>query len=318
MTSSETAAHADKPPVIFVHALPDWSVAELPNAYDLQPFDPASSACREARVAITTGPQRLDGEILDQLPKLEYLIAVGSGCEGIDLAYVHRRGVMVSNSAPATAEDVADHAVALILTLHGGIIPLDHAVRSDHWRIPVRRSLREMKVGIVGLGAIGAAVARLLSAFGCEVRWTGPHAKDSPYAYVADLAELADWSDIFVVAARADDSNRGMINAEIIEKVGPAGLLANISRGSIIDEDALLDALRTGRLGGAALDVFQTEPTPGARWRDLANVVVTPHVGGHTTGARRGIGRLIRQNLDAFFSGKRPVGVLEPRVEQTR
>jgi hydroxypyruvate reductase len=165
-------------------------------------------------------------------------------------------------------------------------------------------------VGIVGYGAIGAAVARRLEPLVAVIRWNGPRSKHTPFEYVADLRVLARQSDILVVAARADSSNIALIGPAIIEALGPERSLVNVSRGSIVDEDALIAALKNGRLGGAALDVFHTEPTPGERWRDVPNTVLTPHMGGYATGVQRKIQQLLTFNLTAFFAGRALSGVI--------
>ncbi len=299
-------------PIVKTDEVPGWAISEIGDAYDLRTFDAADPINGETRVIISSGPRKLDAEILQHLPSLEYIIACGSGCEGIDRAYARERGIIVSNSAIITAEDVADHAVSITLTLYSRTMQHDHAIRSDNWHIPTRRSLRELNIGVFGLGAIGLAIIQRMTAFGCDqIRWSGPRPKDTRYPYMADLGDLAEWADILFVAARADASNRNLIGDAIFDKLGPQGLISNISRGSIIDEDALIAALKAGRLGGAALDVFQSEPTPAERWRDIPNAVLTPHVGGHATGVKRGIGQLIRKNLDRFFAGEQPLGIIE-------
>lgn len=306
-------AQADfRPHIVLSHPLPDWAVTDIRDEYVLHLFDPGCAVCRAATVMVTSGPMRLDAEICDHLPALRYIAAVGSGCEGIDAAYTRRRGIIVSNSAHATAADVADQAVTLALALHAGLVRLDGEIRAGRWPRPVRRSLAELNVGIVGLGAIGIAVARRLEPFGPAIRWTGPRRKDADWSYVSDLGDLAAWADMLIIAARADASNVGMIDAAVIERLGPGGLIVNVSRGSIIDEDAMIAALAAGRLGGAGLDVFRQEPTPGDRWRNLPNVILSPHIGGLTTGVRAGIARLLSANIRAFLAGGMPVGLLAP------
>ena len=295
---------AESRTVTLIHEVPDWSVAQLRERYRLVPFSMASeSEVSDARVAVTSGRQRVDADLLCKLRNLEYLIAVGSGCEGIDQGYTAEKGIRVSNSASVTAEDVANHAVTITLALQGNILSLDQAVRGDRWHSPTRRSLSELCVGIVGLGAIGLAVASRFSAFGCTIRWTGPRPKESPYPYVSTLDALAEWADILAITGRADSTNVGIINRDVLSRLGPEGLLTNVSRGSIVDELALLAALRGKCIGGTALDVFAEEPTQGALWRDLSNVIVTPHTGGYTTGVRRGIANLVRTKVDAFYEG---------------
>jgi len=297
--------------VLLTHAVPQWIGPDVESEFDLRMLDLSCDACRHARVMITPGPAKLGADILGELPALEYIAAVGSGIEGIDITYAARRGIRITNSAIATAEDVADHTLAITLALYARIISLDHAVRTGNWPEPAfRRSLRDLNVGIVGLGAIGAAVARRLAPFGCSVKWTGPRFRDTPYDYVADLAGLAEWADILIVAARADASNAGMINANVLDRLGAEGLLVNVSRGSIVDEDALIVALKQNRLGGAALDVFRSEPTPAERWKDVPNIVLSPHIGGYALGVQRNIQKLLRENLHAFFDGSMQKGIV--------
>jgi len=165
-------------------------------------------------------------------------------------------------------------------------------------------ALKGRKVGIVGLGAIGEAVARRVEAFGMTVAWWGPNTKAAAWARAATLLQLAEDSDILVVCARAEAANRGLVSAEVIDAVGPKGLIVNVARGQLIDEDALIAALKTGRLGRAALDVFAQEPTPAERWADVPNTVLTPHTAGGTT---ESIPRMVAQaveNVRLFLAGE--------------
>jgi lactate dehydrogenase-like 2-hydroxyacid dehydrogenase len=298
--------------VLLTHTLPQWIGPDIEQAFELRHIDDADSATRtEARVLITPGPARVDAVLLEQLPALQYIAAVGSGIEGIDLSYVDRRGIVVSNSAAATAEDVADHALALSLTLYARILPFDESVRSGRWpEKTLRRSLSELQAGIVGFGAIGSAIARRLEPLVAKIRWTGPRFKQTPFDFVPELHALAHQSDILLVAARADESNTAMIGPSVIQALGSRGFIVNVSRGSIIAEDALIAALKDGTVGGAALDVFSTEPTLSERWRDVPNTVLTPHVGGYASGVQRGIRQLLASNLHAFFAGETPQGVI--------
>jgi lactate dehydrogenase-like 2-hydroxyacid dehydrogenase len=172
-------------------------------------------------------------------------------------------------------------------------------VREGRWRdderMRPRPSLKGRKVGIVGLGAIGEAVARRVVAFGMSVAWWGPNPKPSEWPRAASLLALAEDSDILVVCARAEAANRGLISAEVIDAVGPGGMIVNVARGQLIDEDALIAALKAGRLGRAGLDVFAEEPTPASRWADVPNTVLTPHTAGGTTDS---IPRMVAQALE--------------------
>jgi phosphoglycerate dehydrogenase-like enzyme len=184
----------------------------------------------------------------------------------------------------------------------------DAAVRGGGWRADAKtitRSLGGARLGIVGLGAIGEAVARRADAMRMPVTWWGPTPKpDAGRSHANSLLALAEASDILVVAARAHDSNRGLISAEVIAALGADGLLVNVARGQLVDEDALIAALRDGTLGGAALDVFATEPTPAARWDGVPDCVLTPHTAGATDAAVAEMGRQLLANLDAFFAGR--------------
>jgi lactate dehydrogenase-like 2-hydroxyacid dehydrogenase len=304
------------PLVVLPYPLPDWAIADVGDEFDLHLFEPGCAVCRSAQDMLTSGPQLVDRELIDELPALKYICCLGSGIEGVDVEYATRKGIALSNSAIVTAEDVADQMLAITLALCCQVPMLDEAVRDGEWPKPIRTSLRDRKGGIVGLGSIGRAVARRVAAFGPEIRWTGPHRKDTPFPYCPDLLELADWADILLVTARADSSNLGLINGPVFDRLGPTGIVANVSRGTIMDEDALIDALKAGRLGGTALDVFESEPTPASRWEGVPNTVLSPHVGGFTTGVRRGIQQLVLSNLRAFFSGGDIVGLVQPASER--
>jgi lactate dehydrogenase-like 2-hydroxyacid dehydrogenase len=205
------------------------------------------------------------------------------------------------------ADDVADHALALMLAAWRGIVASDRHVRNGDWgkvRRPQGRSLTGRKLGVVGLGHIGAAVARRAEAFGMQVSWWGPNPKPAPWPRAESHLALAAESDVLVVASRADASNAGLISREVIAALGPDGLLVNVARGSVVDEDALIEALRAGALGGAALDVFVEEPTPPERWAGLANAVLTPHDGGGTIETVPRMAALAVENIRLHLAGE--------------
>lgn len=283
-------------------ALPSWLTTRM-GGFDLRLADDDCDACRSARVAIA-GTAMIDDLFFDRFPAVDYVAAVGSGHENVDIAAAGRRGIVVTCNAAGPSEDVADHTVALLLAHHHNLIDNDRLIRADAWPTPpLRRSLPETRVGIVGLGLIGQAVARRLAIFGCAMRWTGPRPKDAAYAYVPDLIDLADWSDILIVTARADSTNVDLIGAAVLEALGPTGLLINISRGSIVDEDMLIAMLKAGRLGGAALDVFKAEPTSGEKWRDVPRTLLTPHMSGYGSATQRNLQEGLAANIIAYFSG---------------
>lgn len=233
----------------------------------------------EVIAALTT---TLDAAMLDCLPKLKLIAVPGAGYEDIDVAAAKARGITVANAGDAHSADVADHAVALTLaSIHR--LPDMHAwVRDGAWErsgSPARRhALSAQRFGIVGLGNIGSAIAERLTPFGGEIAWWAPNNKPAAWPRRDSLRDLADWCTVLIVATRGDVED--LIDAATIAAVGSDGLLVNITRGGVLDEDALIAALRTATLGRAALDVFVDEPPPPARWQDVPNLILSPHVAG--------------------------------------
>jgi lactate dehydrogenase-like 2-hydroxyacid dehydrogenase len=257
------------------------------------------------------GGDIIDATLMNFLPSLRQISFIGSGYEGVDLLEARRRGIVVTNTPSVNADDVADHALALFLAHVRHLAEGMTMVRCGHWtsteRGPVSRSVSSLSVGIVGLGAIGNAIASRLEPFGCALSWWGPREKPSRWPKARSLLELAGICDVLVVAARADRTNDRLIDREVLDALGAHGLLVNISRGSIVDEDALIDALRCGRLGGAALDVFIDEPTPAERWAGVPNVLLTPHIAGWATGAMSRMVQLVRDEFSRLLAGDAPL-----------
>ena len=277
-----------------------WRVA---RRWDLSEADRV-----EVQAIVHAGEHVLDPEFLLSLPRLGLIAHVSVGYDGVDVPWCRAHGIEVTHAKGLNADDVADHAMGLILASWRSIVRGDRFLRAGNWRpgqrMPPQTSLGGRKLGVVGLGAIGEAVARRGEAFRMEVSWWGPRAKPAAWPRAESLLALAEASDILVVANRADESTRGMISQAVIEAVGPNGLIVNVSRGQVIDEDALVAALKDGRLGRAALDVYVEEPTPAGRWADLDNAVVTPHMAGTTTDS---IPKMVAQaieNVRSFLAGE--------------
>lgn len=273
-------------------------------------WDLADEDRAEVRAIVHAGEVPLEPEFLSSLPKLGLIACVSVGYDGVDVPWCRARGIEVSHAQGLNADDVADHAMGLVLASWRNIVLGDAVLRAGGWRddprLRPRPSLGGRKLGVVGLGAIGHAVARRAEAFRMQVAWWGPNDKPAPWPRAETLLALARDSDVLVVACRADASNRGLISRDVIEAVGPKGLIVNVARGSVVDEDALIAALKDGRLGRAALDVFAEEPTPASRWAEVPNAVLTPHVAGGTT---ESIPRMVAQaieNVRLFLDG-RPV-----------
>lgn len=255
---------------------------EVLRRWDLDPADAG-----KVRAIVHAGEVPLTPDFLGGLPNLDLIACVSVGYDGVDVAAARASGIEVTHAEGLNAEDVADHAVGLLIASWRNIAAGDRLVRAGGWgdgeRMGPRPALRGRKVGIMGLGHIGRAVAVRVEAFGMEVAWWGPNPKpDAGWPRADSLLALAEVSDILVVACRADETNRKAVSRQVIEAVGPRGLIVNVARGSIIDEAELIAALKDGRLGRAALDVFETEPTPAARWADVPGTVLTPHTAGGT------------------------------------
>lgn len=301
---------SDKPAVLIMHRHLAPLTAFLESAYTVHRFweGPPVEAAQAIEALVVAGEFELDKRLIESLPKLGLIACFTSGYDGIDVAWARARGLKVTHAPGVNHEDVADHALGLILGARREIVAGDRQVRAGGWTLEAKtitRSMHGQKLGIVGLGLIGQALARRAEACRMAVSWWGPNPKpDVAWPRVEDLVELAKKSDILAVACRADDSNRGLISKGVIEALGPEGLLVNVSRGQVVDEDAVIEALRAGKLGSAALDVFIEEPTPAIRWLDVPNVVLTPHTGGATTEAVQGMLGLMMANLAAHFAGE--------------
>ncbi|HAF80834.1 MAG TPA: hydroxyacid dehydrogenase [Brevundimonas sp.] len=281
----------------------------LESAYDVYRFweGPPIEAAHDIRALIVAGEAPLDKGLIERLPALDLIACFTSGYDGIDIDWCRERGLPVTHAPGVNHEDVADHALGLILAARRQIVSGDRQVRSGGWTAETRSitpSLGGQKLGVVGLGAIGAAVARRAETFRMDVSWWGPRPKGAEWPRADSLSALAKASDILVVACKADETNRGLISREVLQALGPDGLLVNVARGQLVDEDALIDMLKSGALGQAALDVFMEEPTEPSRWADVPNLVLTPHTAGATTAGVQGMLMLLMQNLQAHFAGQ--------------
>jgi len=253
-----------------------------------------------------------DGDVLDRnlveaLPSLELVACFSTGYPGIDIRHLRSRAIALTTAAGVNAHDVADHAIALLLAWWHRIPTADRNVRDGSWRgrLTPRSSLRGKRVGIVGLGRIGLQIARRAEALGLSVTWCGPREKPGTgYARADSLMALARASDILVVAIRATPANAGTINGEVLEALGPGGLLVNVSRGSVVDEAALVRALKLGAIAGAALDVFAQEPANAQVWGRFENVVLSPHIAGYTQEAGVAMFGQLRENIRRHFAGQ--------------
>ena len=267
--------------------------------------DPDDLVTTRGADVTATLTHRLDASLLDRLPNLRLIVVPGSGYEHIDVAAARLRGVTVANAGNTHSADVADHALALVLASVHRLPEMQAWVSDGHWRLgspPERRhAMSAQRFGLVGMGNIGTAIAQRLAPFGGEIAWWGPHPKPASWPRRQSLLDLARWCTALIVATRGDAA--GLIDADVIASVGPEGLIVNISRGAVIPEHALIAALKDGRLGRAALDVFGEEPTTPDRWRDVSNVILTPHVGGVSQEAFSRLRNAAVRNLTSMLDG---------------
>ena len=264
---------------------------------------------KDVRAAVTIGHVGISNAMIDALPELGCIICFGVGVDGIDLDYAKKRGVAITHGREINHEDVADVAIGLIIARLRLFTEGEKVLREGTWTpplaVPPQKRLRGRKLGVVGMGAIGSAIAHRGQAFGMEIKWYGPRAKpDVKHAYEPDLPKLAEWCDILAIAARGDKTTEKIVNADVIKAVGGDGIIVNISRGSVIDEDAMIAALKSGALGGAGLDVFVEEPTPVDRWQGVPNTTLTPHLGGATREALWEGSQNVMENLRRFYAGE--------------
>lgn len=282
---------------------------------------PALSEEQRARVTalVTNGIRGAEKALLDLFPNLQIVASLGIGVDAIDFETVRARGLVVTNTPNVVADDVADLAMGLLIDRLRHVIDGDRFVRAGKWSggpYPLVRSLTGKRLGIVGLGAIGSALAKRAEAFRMRVKWYGPRPKpDQPYERVPDLEQLARDSDVLVVACSGGSATRHLIDARIITALGSQGVLVNIARGSVVDVEALIAALRAGQLGSAALDVLERQPQVPSELLALPNVLLTPHLGTNTRETRATMGAMVIANLEAHFEGRRPPNLVvqEPR-----
>lgn len=268
------------------------------------------------RAVLTNGSIGVRADEIARLPALEIVCALGAGYENIDLAAAAERGIVVTNGAGTNDTSVADHAMALLMSVVRGIPHADLAVRRGGWagvRQP-RPLLFGKKLGILGLGNIGRQIAqRANRGFDMQVAYHNRKPRDdSPYLYHPTPVALAKWCDFMVIATPGGAGTRHMVDADVLTALGSNGFLVNIARGSVVDTAALIEFLDGGRIAGAALDVVEGEPAVPERLLGLTNVVLTPHIGGRSPEAVAATTGLALENLSAHFAGRPVLTAVHP------
>jgi lactate dehydrogenase-like 2-hydroxyacid dehydrogenase len=305
-----------KPDVLQVGSYPGGDQDPLDAAFTMHRyFEAADKAAFLAKVGpdvrgiATRGDLGANAALIAACPRLEVISVYGVGYDAVDLAACRARGIRVTNTPDVLTDDVADLAIGMMLAQARSIPAAEAWARSGDWAakgpFPLQRKVSGRRVGILGLGRIGHAIARRCAGFDMQIAYSSraPKPEGAAWTYIADPVALAARSDFLIVALAATPETRHIVNAAVIGALGPEGTLVNISRAANIDEAALLDALESGALGAAALDVFEGEPNLNPRFSALANVLMQPHQGSATFETRKAMGQLMRDNLKAHFAG---------------
>ncbi|WP_104180442.1 2-hydroxyacid dehydrogenase [Arthrobacter sp. B0490] len=283
----------------------DHDAVELPDGPNRSAF--LAEHAESVTVAVTSGRTGVGPELMSALPNLRAVINFGVGYDTTDITQAAERGIAVSNTPDVLNDCVADTALALYLDVLRRITAADRFVRRGDWtttgNFPLTTQASHRQVGIVGLGRIGSVIARRLEGFDCTIRYHNrSEVTGSPYEYLPSLRELAHVSDVLIVAAAGGASTHHLVGQSELDALGPQGYLINVSRGSVVDEAALVRALTAGDLAGAGLDVFEDEPTVPRELLDLESVVLLPHLGSGTHETRAAMAELTLKNLRQFLA----------------
>jgi len=273
---------------------------------DAAAFD---AAAPRIKAIAASGESRVPAQLMERLPALKIVSVMGVGYDGVDVAAAKARGVTVTHTPNVLNDDVADLALGLMLSAARQLPQADRYVREGQWAtngpMPLARKMSGARLGIVGMGRIGQAIATRAAAFGMPIAYTARSAKPGlPYRYLPSAEALAAESDFLVVITPGGAATRKLIDAKVLAALGKKGILVNVARGSVVDEAALIDALEQGVIGGAALDVFEDEPRVPERLRALPHVVLAPHIGSATAATRQAMADLAFANLEAHFAGR--------------
>jgi lactate dehydrogenase-like 2-hydroxyacid dehydrogenase len=303
------------PDVLVVWPIRPEQMTELERSYTLHRYDEASDKdaflngkAASIRAAVTTGGHGFTADLLDKLPNLEVVSSSGVGVDKIDVAACKSRGVPVTNTPDVLNDDVADLAIGLVIACMREMPQGFAYVKSGEWgrqgMMHLTTTLSGKTLGIVGLGRIGHEIADRARAFKMNVAYTGRTKQDVPYDYMPDLLELARRSDVLMLTVPGGAATNGLIGRAELEALGPKSWLINMARGSVVDEPALIAALKEGTIRGAGLDVYWNEPHVDPELAALPNVVFYPHHASGTVETRAAMSQLVVDNLSAHFAGR--------------
>lgn len=302
------APHAGFPPLLKIGAFPQAIEAQLQSHFTLideAMIEQAPELTTQIGGIVTRSNYTIPVELIDRLPNLRIISTNGVGYDGIPVGHTAQKGIVVTNTPDVLNKAVAELAIGLLLALLRRLPAADAFVRNGAWQhelFPFGTNLAGKKVGIVGLGRIGKEIVQRLLPFEVDVAYYGRQRQDVPWQYFDTLTGLAEHVDVLILACPGGPATRHLVDTAVLHALGPQGVIVNISRGSVIKEDALCQALVDGMIGGAALDVFDAEPLGDSPLRQLPNVVLAPHIGSATHETRRQMAELAIRNLVEFFS----------------
>ncbi|HET6988323.1 MAG TPA: 2-hydroxyacid dehydrogenase [Kribbella sp.] len=296
---------------------------ELIRLWEESDPDAVLAARRDEIVAVATGGGRIDGAFLDRLPAVRIVASFGVGYDRIDATAAAERGVVVTNTPGVLDDEVADTALGLLLMTVRELPQAERYLREGKWQAEgsyplTRATMHGRRMGILGLGRIGQAIADRVAPFGISVAYHNRRRKDVGYRYYPSLVEMARDVDILMIVIPGGDSTRHLVDAEVLKALGPDGILINVARGSVVDEQALVDALRTNTILSAGLDVFEHEPKVHPDLLTLPNAVLLPHVGSATIPTRTAMGNLVVDNLRNWLAHGTPLTPVPESAELVR
>jgi len=306
---------SSRPAVLAVMKLPPFYEAPLRAAFTVHDRTHLADPEAFARIAPTIraitggGESQVSRELMAKLPALELISIMGVGYDKVDVGAALERNVPVTHTPDVLNDEVADLALALMLSVARKVPQADRYVREGRWEqqgnMPLATKMSGKRLGIVGLGRIGKAIAARAQGFGMSIAYTGRRQQPGvPFSYFPSAKALAANVDFLVAITPGGEGTRHLIDAEVLRALGPKGYLVNVARGSVVDEAALIEALRAGTIAGAGLDVFADEPKVPEALRALDNVVLTPHMASATHETRQAMADLALANLQAHFAGK--------------
>ena len=302
-----------RPDVLIAASLPPHLSQRLHDHFNCHDINTLSEEALAAiapsiRAIASKGETKVTRDFIARFPALEVISVFGVGYDGVDAVAARERGIEVTNTPDVLTDDVADFAMTLLLSTARQVVRADRFARSGEWKKgphALTTKVTGSRLGIVGLGRIGKAIARRAEAFDMSIAYHNRSPQsDVGYRYVADLKTLASEVDFLVLSMPGGAGTRALINAEILEALGPKGFLINVARGSVVDETALIKALQEGKIAGAGLDVFENEPNVPEALAKFDNVTLTPHMASGTVITRTAMADLAFDNLQAHFSGK--------------